>query len=45
MKDLTPEPQSPLEASCNATIDVVGVNEKTGAEAPVFTFKPVEVTD
>ncbi len=43
MKDLTPEPLA--KASCDATIDVVGVNEKTGAEAPVFTFKPVEVTD
>ena len=49
MKDLTPESHSSsthcAKASCSATVDVVGVHEKTGAEAPAFTFKPVSGTD
>lgn len=45
MKDLTPEShcQEPLPRV--DVVDVVGVHEKTGAEAPVFTFKPVLRTD
>ena len=43
MKDLTLEPNERPDPG--ALLDLVSVDEKTGAEAPVFTFKPVEVTD